>query len=100
MEIGLHVASFTWPGGPGAIAEHLTRVVEDCKNSAADVYGVSLGVRVYPGTRMGQAFLNGDYQSDPGLKGCISSNDHLIEPVFYVSHQLGAEPQRMIAEIV
>jgi F420-dependent oxidoreductase-like protein len=27
MEIGLHVASFTWPGGPGAIAEQLTRVV-------------------------------------------------------------------------
>ena len=27
MEIGLHVASFTWPGGPEAIAEQLTRVV-------------------------------------------------------------------------
>ena len=27
MEIGLHVANFTWPGGPPAIAEHLTRVV-------------------------------------------------------------------------
>ena len=27
MEIGLHVANFTWPGGPGAIAEQLTRVV-------------------------------------------------------------------------
>jgi F420-dependent oxidoreductase-like protein len=27
VEIGLHVANFTWPGGPGAIAEHLTRVV-------------------------------------------------------------------------
>ncbi|HSU08168.1 MAG TPA: TIGR03560 family F420-dependent LLM class oxidoreductase, partial [Pseudonocardia sp.] len=27
MEIGLHVANFTWPGGPGAIAEQLTRIV-------------------------------------------------------------------------
>ena len=27
MDIGLHVANFTWPGGPGAIAEQLTRVV-------------------------------------------------------------------------
>ena len=27
MEIGLHVANFTWPDGPGAIAEHLSRVV-------------------------------------------------------------------------
>ena len=27
MDIGLHVANFTWPDGPGAIAEHLTRVV-------------------------------------------------------------------------
>jgi len=27
VEIGLHVANFTWPDGPGAIAEHLSRVV-------------------------------------------------------------------------
>ena len=27
MDIGLHVANFTWPGGPGAIADDLTRVV-------------------------------------------------------------------------
>ena len=27
MEIGLHVANFTWPGGPGALAQDLTRVV-------------------------------------------------------------------------
>jgi F420-dependent oxidoreductase-like protein len=27
MKIGLHVADFTWPGGPGALADDLTRVV-------------------------------------------------------------------------
>jgi alkanesulfonate monooxygenase len=27
MKIGLHVADFTWPGGPPALAENLTRVV-------------------------------------------------------------------------
>ena len=26
MEIGLHIANFTWPDGPGAIAEHISRV--------------------------------------------------------------------------
>ena len=27
MELGLHIASFTWPGGPERLAENLTRVV-------------------------------------------------------------------------
>ena len=36
MEIGLHVANFTWPGGPGAIAEQLTRVVTTAEDVGFD----------------------------------------------------------------
>jgi F420-dependent oxidoreductase-like protein len=31
MEIGLHVSSFTWPGGPGAIRSDLARVAEEAE---------------------------------------------------------------------
>ena len=40
MEIGLHVANFTWPGGLGAIAEQLTRVVTTAEDVGMSRVGV------------------------------------------------------------
>ena len=36
MEIGLHIADFTWPGGPGALAENLTRIVAAAEDAGLD----------------------------------------------------------------
>jgi len=32
MKIGLHIADFTWPGGPAALAKNLSRVVETAED--------------------------------------------------------------------
>ena len=33
MDIGLHIANFTWPGGPGALADQLTRVATTAEDT-------------------------------------------------------------------
>jgi hypothetical protein len=87
-------------GGPGETPDTLKRVIEDLKASAADVIGTSMGIRIYPATDMGQALLRGEYQGDPGLKGVITGNSHLIEPVFYLPHPPPRPPLRLMNKLV
>jgi hypothetical protein len=65
-------------GSPGETKESLTRTIEMMKRTQPERVGVSMGVRVYPGTELAQRFAQEGRKE--GLTGGASPDD----PVFYL----------------
>ncbi len=56
--------------------------------------GISLGVRIYPGTRLAaHVAAQGPMAHNPALWGKTADNEQLLAPVFYLSPQLGSPQQ-------
>lgn len=74
-------------GGPGETRETVSETIRLMKQLEPDRVGVSVGVRLYPGTRLAQAAQGDGF--------------HLENPAaFYVSEHLGDEIWSVIAELV
>jgi hypothetical protein len=65
-------------GSPGETAGSLTRTVELVKQAGPDRVGVSLGVRVYPGTELARQVISEEQQ-----KGLIGGRDP-SDPLFFL----------------
>lgn len=65
-------------GAPGETRESIARTVELMMESGADRIGVTVGVRVYPGTRLAKEVQKGDLR-----KGLVGESD-LCHPVFFL----------------
>ncbi|MAG36131.1 MAG: hypothetical protein CL878_07800 [Dehalococcoidia bacterium] len=80
-------------GGPGETRETLRASIELMKRLDPDCVGAAMGVRLYPGTTIGQAVLAAGQShldlANPHLHGVLAGNDDLVEPVFYLSAALG-----------
>jgi len=88
-------------GGPGETRESVAHTIELMKQISPHRVGVSLGVRIYPGTALcEQVTRNGLLAQNPNLRGAVSGNPDLIAPVFYLSAELGENPERYVAERV
>jgi tryptophan 2-C-methyltransferase len=73
-EAGMAVMLDLLLGSPGETRESLVRTVELMKQADADRVGVSVGVRVYPGTELARQLLT----------GC----EEPLEPVFFLEPQV------------
>jgi radical SAM superfamily enzyme YgiQ (UPF0313 family) len=61
-------------GGPGETLETLREAIHLMKETPSDRVGISLGVRIYPGTRMfGQVKAQG-LSDNPSLRGAVEAN--------------------------
>jgi len=88
-------------GGPGESRESLRRVVGAMKDIGPDRVGLSLGVRIYPGTGLAALVRSeGELERNPDVKGAVRDNPDLLEPVFYLSRELGESPVRLLRELV
>jgi radical SAM superfamily enzyme YgiQ (UPF0313 family) len=65
-------------GAPGETRESVGRTIELVKLSGADRVGVTVGVRVYPGTRLAEQVRGEDLR-----KGLVGGSD-LRHPVFFL----------------
>ena len=88
-------------GGPGETRESAERTIELMKEISPDRVGVSLGVRVYQGTRLGSFVREaGPMAENPNLCGTVKENADFLAPVFYLSAELGEGAAQHMAELV
>ena len=79
-------------GGPGENEDTIKTTIEQVKELDIPLVGIAIGVRVYPGTRLGKAIARG------GIRGGLypETGRALYEPLFYVSPHLGSNAPALI----
>ena len=88
-------------GGPGETRETLRETIEAMKRIAPDRVGASLGVRIFPYTRLAEIVRKqGPMKENPNLQGYVVDNESFFFPVYYVSSSLGADASEYLAELV
>jgi radical SAM superfamily enzyme YgiQ (UPF0313 family) len=88
-------------GGPGETRKTLRAAIELMKEASPDRVGISLGVRMYPGTRLfGQIKGQGSWRENPHLRGAVEANPGCLRPIFYLSADLGEDIDDHIDELV
>lgn len=88
-------------GGPGETRESLKETIDLMKQVSPDRVGVSLGVRLFPGTRLaGRVLEAGPLASNPNLRGRVSGNESLLAPVFYLSTEMGWDCETYLSDLI
>ncbi len=88
-------------GGPGETRQSVARTVEVMNQISPHRVGVSLGVRIYPGTRLAALVAEeGPMAQNPNLRGAAQENEGFLRPVFYLSSALGGDAARYVAGLV
>ena len=89
-------------GGPGETPDSVRQVVDLMGEVQPDRVGAAVGVRIYPGTRLAERVFReeGFGPGNPNLRGNVQGNEELLRPLFYVSEQLGADPEAVVEEAI
>jgi radical SAM superfamily enzyme YgiQ (UPF0313 family) len=88
-------------GGPGETYESMAETVALMKEVGPSRVGMSLGVRIYPGTALAHMVRReGKLTSNPNLKGDVEGNARFLEPIFYLSQEIGAAPGEALRHLV
>jgi len=88
-------------GGPGETRESVAHTIELMKRISPARVGVSLGVRIYAGTALStRVEREGPMPENANLRGRLHDNSGLMAPVFYLSSQLGDQPEEYVANLV
>lgn len=88
-------------GGPGETRETLKQTIDLMKDISPDRVGVSLGVRLFPGTKLAtQVLREGPLAANPNVRGSVMGNESLLAPVFYVSWELGLDGEDYVAGLI
>lgn len=88
-------------GGPGETPETLRRAVELMRQAEPDRVGLSIGVRIYPGTPLAERLVREGITSDhPALFGQVDDNPDFLAPIFYVEPPLGQGIFGLVGELV
>ena len=86
-------------GGPGETRETIREAIEFFQGVTCEIT-LSLGIRVFPNTPFGEKIMrHRPLVDNPNLYGKVIENDNLLEPVYYISHELGEDIFDYIAEI-
>ena len=87
-------------GGPGETEDTLRETIELMKVVQPSRVGVSMGVRVYPGTPLAEAVRkDGISESNPNLFGRVQDNENLFQPIFYISSSIGEDIYSYVSEL-
>ncbi|MFB0526139.1 MAG: radical SAM protein [bacterium] len=88
-------------GGPGETRETVKETIELMRETEPDRVGVMVGVRIYPGTELGNVVLKEcPMEENRNLQGKIKGNSDFFEPVFYVSSKLGEDIFSYVCELI
>ncbi|MFC1919630.1 B12-binding domain-containing radical SAM protein [Chloroflexota bacterium] len=83
-------------GGPGETEKTVRTSIEMAQRLDLPLVGIALGVRVYPGTGMARLLEKG--RLSDGMHP--NSSTSLWEPVFYLSPDLGEDPQGLVHNLI
>lgn len=88
-------------GGPGETRETIAETIGLMKKIEPDRVGVSVGVRLYPGTPIARMVeREGFTETNPTLFGQVEGNPSMLHPVFYISEHLGEDIWPVVSELV
>jgi radical SAM superfamily enzyme YgiQ (UPF0313 family) len=100
-ENGMKVMIDLLLGGPGETPQTAAETIRFIKSISPDCAGASLGIRVYPGTGMVDALTReGPLDGNSSLRRKYAGPIDLFMPTFYISPALGAEPARLIKDLI
>ncbi len=100
---GIAVMTDLLIGAPGETRESARASIEMARQAEPSCAGISLGVRVYPGTGIaGIVREQGPMADNPALWGRTAENEEMLEPVFYLAPELGApeEAAAWLADVI
>ena len=88
-------------GGPGETPQTVQETIDFLKKINPDCAGAALGVRVYPGTVMGEIAAQeyGDGKK-ANIRRKYSGPIDLFKPTFYVSEALGERPAELVRDLI
>jgi radical SAM superfamily enzyme YgiQ (UPF0313 family) len=88
-------------GGPGETPETVEQTIDFIKQINPDCAGASLGIRIYPGTRMADIVAKeGLKDKNPNILRKYSGPVDLFEPTFYISQALGQQPAKLVKDLI
>jgi len=90
-------------GSPGETKESIETTILLMKKIRPDRVGISLGVRLYPITRLGRKIIEaskGTLSENPSLFGDLEDNESLFRPTYYCDVSLGEDVEDWLHGIV
>jgi len=88
-------------GAPGETRETLKETIELMKNIGPNRVGVSLGVRIYRGTKLASLVKDAGITKDnKNLIGCIEGNHDFFKPIFYLSADLRPDASMYLSNLI
>jgi pyruvate-formate lyase-activating enzyme len=81
-------------GSPGDKKESIETTIRLMKKIKPDRVGISLGVRLYPITRLGRKIIGtskGTLSKNPNLFGDLENNESFLRPIYYCDMSLGED---------
>jgi len=85
-------------GGPGETKETIRETIELMKETNPSRVGISLGVRIYPGTYFGEVLGGKMRVSAEGFFGDLHGD--MLKPLYYLSPDLGDDIDGFIRELI
>jgi len=86
-------------GGPGETSDSLRETIETMKRLSPSRVGASLGVRLFPETRLAAMVRKqGPMERNPNLRGARDAN--FFAPAFYLSSALGEDAPEYLASLI
>jgi radical SAM superfamily enzyme YgiQ (UPF0313 family) len=93
-EAGIAVMLDLLLGSPGETRESIVRTVELMKRIDPDRVGVSLGIRIYPGTALADRVATGELEA-----GLVGGGD-LCDPLFFVEPEISSCAPQLLSDLI
>ncbi len=88
-------------GGPGETRRTVASAIDFMREVGPDCVGLSVGVRVYPHTRLAAAVrAQGPIEANPNLHGTLENNRSFLKPIFYIDRQCGPDLHQYVTRLV
>jgi len=88
-------------GGPGETPETVAETIGFVGRIEPDCAGAGLGMRIYPNTRIAQMAASRGWSSrKDGIRRRYEGPLDLLQPTFYISPDLGAEPAVLVRDLI
>ena len=88
-------------GGPGETPETIKQTIDFIKHINPDCAGASLGIRIYPGTKMPEIIASeGPAETNPNILRKYDGPLDIFQPTFYISQALGPQPARLVKDLI
>jgi radical SAM superfamily enzyme YgiQ (UPF0313 family) len=100
-EVGIACMFDLLLGGPGETSETVEDTIKLAKRLPVTAVGVNVGIRIYPGTVFAEMVNEEGFSPEnPNIHGKIEGNQQLLEPVFYLSSELGPNIEEHIYSLI